>query len=209
MEVAKGLHTVLKGWLQRILVQKEEDNDIRNLCTEIFVTHILTEFLKTIVRDCMVSYNNHLINTHLINLETKPEWFVEVSPEGKVPVIKIDEKWISDSDVIVGLIEDKYHEPSLSTPPELTSVGSKIFPKFVAFLKSKDENHGTEQALLDELKVLDEHLKSNGPYINGDKIMAVDLGLAPKLYHFKVALGHFKKLTVPESLAHVHNYMKR
>ncbi|XP_071686394.1 glutathione S-transferase DHAR2-like [Rutidosis leptorrhynchoides] len=148
-------------------------------------------------------------STHLINLESKPEWFVEVNPEGKVPVIKIDdEKWISDSDVIVGLIEDKYPEPSLSTPPELTSVGSKIFPKFVAFLKSKDENDGTEQALLDELKALDEHLKSNGPYINGDKITAVDLGLAPKLYHLKVALGHFKKWTVPESLAHVHNYIK-
>lgn len=48
--------------------------------------------------------------------------FLEVNPEGKVPLIKFDEKWISDSDVIVGLIEEKYPEPSLSTPPELTSV---------------------------------------------------------------------------------------
>ncbi|XP_071732857.1 glutathione S-transferase DHAR2-like [Rutidosis leptorrhynchoides] len=147
-------------------------------------------------------------NTHLIDFSNKPEWFLEVNPEGKVPLIKFDEKWISDSDAIVGLIEEKFPEPSLLTPPELTSVGSKIFPKFIAFLKSKDENDGTEQALVDELKALDEHLKNNGPYINGDKITAVDLGLAPKLYHLEVALGHFKKWTVPESLNHVHNYIK-
>ncbi|XP_071712879.1 glutathione S-transferase DHAR2-like [Rutidosis leptorrhynchoides] len=71
-------------------------------------------------------------NTHLINLDTKPEWFVEGSPEGKVPFVVI-----------------------------LDCRGSKIFPKFVAFLKSKDENDGTEQALLDELKALDKHIKSS------------------------------------------------
>jgi hypothetical protein len=37
--------------------------------------------------------------------------------------------------------------------------GSKIFPSFVKFLKSKDPNDGTEQALLEELKALDGHLK--------------------------------------------------
>ena len=44
--------------------------------------------------------------------------------------------------------------------------------------------------------------------MNGEKITAVDLSLAPKLYHLEVALGHFKKWTVPEGLAHVHNYKK-
>lgn len=39
--------------------------------------------------------------------------------------------------------------------------GGKIFPTFVAFLKSKDASDGTEEALVTELKALDEHLKSN------------------------------------------------
>lgn len=38
--------------------------------------------------------------------------------------------------------------------------GSKIFPSFVKFLKSKDPNDGTEQALLEELEALDNHLKA-------------------------------------------------
>ncbi|EEF39337.1 glutathione S-transferase DHAR2 [Ricinus communis] len=144
---------------------------------------------------------------NLINLSDKPQWFLEISPEGKVPVIKIDDKWVADSDVIVGILEKKYPEPSLVTPPEFASVGSKIFPTFIKFLKSKDPNDGSEQALLDELKALDEHLKTHGPFIAGEKITALDLSLAPKLYHLEVTLGHFKKWTVPEDLTHVKNYL--
>ncbi|KAF2295975.1 hypothetical protein GH714_035477 [Hevea brasiliensis] len=115
---------------------------------------------------------------------------------------------VSDSDVIVGILEEKYPEPSLVTPPEFASVGSKIFPSFVKFLKSKDSNDGSEQALLEELKALEEHLKAHGPFIAGEKITAMELSLAPKLYHLEVALGHFKKWTVPENLPYVHNYME-
>ncbi|KAM0062542.1 putative glutathione dehydrogenase (ascorbate) [Helianthus debilis subsp. tardiflorus] len=61
-------------------------------------------------------------NTHLINLDNKPKWFLEVNSDGKVPLAKFDDKWISDSDVIVDLIEKKYPHPSLATPPELASV---------------------------------------------------------------------------------------
>ncbi|RVW49429.1 Glutathione S-transferase DHAR2 [Vitis vinifera] len=143
---------------------------------------------------------------HLINVNEKPQWFLEMNPEGKVPVIKVDDKWVPDSDVITGVLEEKHPSPPLAPPPEHS--GSKIFPAFVKFLKSKDPNDGSEQALLDELKALDDHLKDHGPYINGENICAVDLSLAPKLYHLQVALGHYKNWTIPESLSHVHNYMK-
>ncbi|XP_044509175.1 glutathione S-transferase DHAR2-like [Mangifera indica] len=145
---------------------------------------------------------------HYINTSDKPQWFLDVNPEGKVPVVKFDDKWVPDSDVIVGILE-KYPEPPLATPPEFASVGSKIFSTFIQFLKSKDTNDGTERALLEELNALDEHLKKHGgPFIAGEKITAVDLSLAPKLYHLEVALGHFKKWSVPASLPHVHNYIE-
>lgn len=75
-------------------------------------------------------------------------------------------------------------------------------------MKSKDPNDGTEQALLEELKALDDHLKAHGPFIAGEKITAVDLSLAPKLYHLEVALAHFKNWTIPDKLTHVLNYIK-
>ncbi|KAL3521025.1 hypothetical protein ACH5RR_019174 [Cinchona calisaya] len=82
---------------------------------------------------------------HIINFVDKPQWFLEVSPEGKVPLIKFDDKWIAESD---------------------------------------------------------------GPYVNGEKISAVDLSLAPKPYHIEIPLEHFKGWKIPENLIHLHNYLK-
>ncbi|KAL0762895.1 hypothetical protein Bca101_079046 [Brassica carinata] len=57
----------------------------------------------------------------MVDLSNKPEWFLKICAEGKVPVVKFDEKWVPDSDVITQTLEDKYHEPPLATPPEKAS----------------------------------------------------------------------------------------
>ncbi|KAI3996317.1 hypothetical protein MKX01_026785 [Papaver californicum] len=126
----------------------------------------------------------------------------------RAPVVKFDGKWVPDSDVITQTLEAKYPEPSLVTPLEYTSVWLKLFGSFVTFLKSKDASDDSEQELISELSALEDHLKAHGPYMNGENISDVDLGLAPKLYHLEVALGHFKRWSVPENLTHVKNYMK-
>ncbi|KAJ6849352.1 glutathione S-transferase DHAR3, chloroplastic-like [Iris pallida] len=144
----------------------------------------------------------------LVDLSNKPEWFLKISPEGKVPVAKLDENWVADSDVITQSVEEKYPDPPLTTPPEKATVGSKIFSSFIGFLKSKDPNDGTEQVLLAELSSFNDYIKENGPFINGDMISATDLSLAPKLYHMEIALGHYKNWSVPESLPYVKSYMK-
>nr|ACG46700.1 chloride intracellular channel 6 [Zea mays] len=118
----------------------------------------------------------------LVDLDNKPEWFLKISPEGKVPVFNGgDGKCIADSD---------------------------IFPAFITFLKSKDASDGSEKALLDELQALDEHLKAHGPYINGENVSAADLSMGPKLFHLQVALEHFKGWKIPENLTNVHAYTK-
>ncbi|KAL5076882.1 hypothetical protein RYX36_015866 [Vicia faba] len=146
--------------------------------------------------------------TKLVDLRNKPEWFLEISPEGKVPVINIDGKWVPDSDVITQILEEKYPSPPLATPPEKATVGSKIFSTFIGFLKSKDPNDGTEQALLNELSIFNDYLKENGPFINGKDISAADLSLGPKVYHLEIALGHYKKWAVPDSLNFLKSYLK-
>nr|AGT16325.1 dehydroascorbate reductase [Saccharum hybrid cultivar R570] len=144
----------------------------------------------------------------LVDLANKPDWLFEINPEGKVPIVKFEEKWIGDSDVITQTLEEKYPEPPLATPPEKASVGSKIFSTFIGFLKSKDPSDGTEEALLNELTSFDSYLKDNGPFINCGTISAADLSLGPKLYHMEIALGHYKNWSVPDSLSHVKTYMK-
>ncbi|KAL3524993.1 hypothetical protein ACH5RR_013365 [Cinchona calisaya] len=144
----------------------------------------------------------------LVDFANKPDWFLQISPEGKVPVIKLDDKWIPDSDVITQALEEKFPEPPLVTPPEKATAGSKIFSNFIGFLKSKDPSDGTEQALLDELTAFNDYLKDNGPLINGTKVSAADLSLGPKLYHLEISLGHYKKWSVPDSLPYLKSYMK-
>ncbi|XP_037465623.1 probable glutathione S-transferase DHAR2, chloroplastic [Triticum dicoccoides] len=144
----------------------------------------------------------------LVDLANKPDWLFTINPEGKVPIVKLEDKWVADSDVITQVLEEKYPQPSLATPPEKASIGSKIFSTFIGFLKSKDTNDGTEQTLLSELTSFDSYLKDNGPFINGGTISAADLSLAPKLYHMEIALGHYKNWSVPDALAHVKTYME-
>lgn len=102
--------------------------------------------------------------------------------------MKLDDKWIADSDVITQTVEEKFPEPPLLTPPEKASMyvyvlyppfvqfltfiahwwlvidmcsGSKIFSTYIGFLKSKDPNDGKEEALLNELSAFNDYIKEN------------------------------------------------
>ncbi|GJW11473.1 dehydroascorbate reductase 2 [Tanacetum coccineum] len=158
-------------------------------------------------------------NTHFINLDNKPEWFDRVNPDGILPFIKFGGKWYSNSDDIVEMIDEKHPNPSLHTPPRFASVGFKILPKVLKFLKSDGKKYSIEEALLDEQKELEQRLSKH--FVRhlflhilskqddrSREITAVDLSLAPKLYHLTVALRHFKEWNVPKKLTHVHKYIK-
>ncbi|GAQ81429.1 hypothetical protein KFL_000800080 [Klebsormidium nitens] len=145
----------------------------------------------------------------LIDLSNKPQWYLEANPAGKVPALKTADGWLADSDEITKKLEQDYPEPSLVTPPEKASVGSKIFPSFVGFLKSDDPQDGKQEALLTELEALDKALsEGEGPFIAGSKITQVDVALIPKLYHTKVALKALKGWEIPAKLENVHKYVK-
>jgi hypothetical protein len=47
---------------------------------------------------------------------------LKLNPDGKVPVIKFEENWVSDSDVITQALEEKFPDPPLAIPPEKASV---------------------------------------------------------------------------------------
>ncbi|KAI8539910.1 hypothetical protein RHMOL_Rhmol09G0219500 [Rhododendron molle] len=107
-------------------------------------------------------------------------------------------------DECFNITSSRQHYPSLTPPPDAAS----LYASLSLSIYSKDPSDGTEQALLDELKALDEHLKEHGPYTNGENVCAVDLSLAPMLYHLEVTLDHFKSWKIPESLTHLNNYIK-
>ncbi|RVW86110.1 Glutathione S-transferase DHAR3, chloroplastic [Vitis vinifera] len=79
--------------------------------------------MSLLTKDLLTLEEKHLpYEMKLVDLTNKPEWFLKISPGGTVPVMKLDEKWIADSDVIAQSLEEKYPDPPLGTPPEKASV---------------------------------------------------------------------------------------
>ncbi|GJP48101.1 hypothetical protein CLOM_g7382 [Closterium sp. NIES-68] len=145
----------------------------------------------------------------LVDTANKPQWFLDVNPEGKVPVVKTNDGWLADSDAITAALDAEFPQPPLATPEDKQSVGAGLFGAFVKFLKSKDAADGTEQALLGELSALEGALKtSGGPFVAGERVTAVDIALSPKLYHMTVTLPHYKNWHIPEEFTRVHAYIK-
>lgn len=75
---------------------------------------------------------------------------------------------------------------------------SGIFPKFVQFLTAKQEEEAEKQKVLEtELDELNKFLEGNGPYLGGDKFIAADAALSPKLHHIDVAAKALKVGSLP------------
>ena len=86
----------------------------------------------------------------------------------------------------------------------LVGRASGILPKFVQFLQSSGAEQGDKQKALEtELEELNSFLEAKGPYLGGEKIIAADLALSPRLYHIEVAAKALKvRSTKLEKLKH-------
>lgn len=146
--------------------------------------------------------------TKLVDLGNKPDWLLEINPLGKVPVLRTGEnEYMPDSDDICAFLEKEYPDQALGTPQGVKEVGSKVFPSFIAFLKSKDSSDGTEQELLEQLQALNDHLVKAGPFVGGQTVCTVDMALAPKLHQMDLVLKKFKNWEVPEEMKAVKKYI--
>jgi glutathione S-transferase len=66
-----------------------------------------------------------------VDLTDKPEWFLIISPLGQVPVIRHEDRFVSDSSVILEYLEDVYPIPRCGRAirkPALRSGSGPIMP---------------------------------------------------------------------------------
>lgn len=132
-----------------------------------------------------------------MDLDDKPQWFLDVNPAGSVPVMKelSTGKWIVDSGVIVDMLEDKFPEPSYGKIDQCPQVGMGIFGAFKEFAKAEkntEDEKEKEKKLVSELEEVNEFLKTTNPYLGGDSPCSTDLLVMPRLHHLRIALKHFK-----------------
>ena len=136
-----------------------------------------------------------------INLREKPDWFLEISPHGKVPVLNVDDTPLFESNAIAEYLDETF-EPQLHPADPIKRAKNRAWTDFlptfawgpglnnVSYCVSKEslpEALETAQKRVSHLEVAIAKERGNdGPYFNGDKLCLVDAAYAPFFQRFAI-----------------------
>jgi glutathione S-transferase len=122
-----------------------------------------------------------------IDLENPPVWFKDISPLGKVPVLKIGNQILFESSVIVEYLDEVYGESLHPSDPLLKAqnrswmeFGNECLMNGYNLIVQPDQQGFNDQrvAMLNKLDQLEKQL-SGTPFFNGDALSLVDLSFTP------------------------------
>lgn len=134
-----------------------------------------------------------------INLRDKPKWFLEISPHGKVPVLKVGDEVLFESNAIAEFLDETV-APRLHPADPIKRARNRAWTDFVPTFSAalgeityaKDRAAvvaGVEKAAgpLSRLEgALATERQGSGPYFNGGEISLVDAAYAPFLQRFTI-----------------------
>ena len=132
-----------------------------------------------------------------VNLQDKPDWFLEISPHGKVPVLKVDDEILFESNAIAEYL-DEMVEPRLHPADPIKRARNRAWtdfaPDFASALSSINyakTREDMEKAVAEAPKrlqrletALAEERGNDGPYFNGAELCLVDAAYAPFLQRY-------------------------
>lgn len=134
-----------------------------------------------------------------INLREKPDWFLAVSPHGKVPVLQVDDTSLFESSAIAEYLEEVV-EPHLHPADPLQRARHRAWTDYVPTFSSLLGNvyNCPEPDLLPSamekartgLERLENALAANqpdgAPFFAGDRLCLVDAAYAPFFQRFAI-----------------------
>ncbi len=128
-----------------------------------------------------------------IDLLNKPDWFLEISPHGKVPVLKVGDEILFESNAIAEYL-DEVVPPRLHPEDPLARAKNRAWTDFVPtfasaistihYSKSREEMEQAVADAKDKLAKVEGALAgrgNDGPYFNGPDLALVDAAYAPFL----------------------------
>ena len=78
--------------------------------------------------------------THNIALNSKPSWFLDLNPVGKVPTLKIDNDIFHESLILGDFLEEKYPTPRLTAEtPEQRAKDKMLVSEFETKVNKPEE----------------------------------------------------------------------
>ena len=134
-----------------------------------------------------------------INLREKPDWFLKISPHGKVPVLKVGDVNLFESNAIAEFVDETVGTPLHPADP-IKRAQNRAWTDFVPSFSSglsacyyaktaEEQKAGFEQAraVLAKLEEAIANQRGNdGPYFNGPALCLVDASYAPFFQRFAV-----------------------
>ena len=134
-----------------------------------------------------------------INLREKPDWFLKISPHGKVPVLLVDDQPLFESNAIAEYL-DEVVAPRLHPEDPVKRARNRAWtdfvPTFAAGLNGityapvdgdLDERVAAARKVVDRLEeALGRERDGDGPFFNGPDLSLVDAAYAPFLQRFAI-----------------------
>ena len=132
-----------------------------------------------------------------IDLSDKPDWFLKISPHGKVPVLVVDDQPLFESSAVAEYL-DEVEGPRLHPAEPIKRARNRAWTDFVPtfspglsgiyYTKTEAEMAKGLEAAPQRLGKLEEAIANergnDGPYFNGDTLCLVDAAYAPFLQRF-------------------------
>lgn len=148
------------------------------------ISFVLCPFVQ---RSVIVLREKHMeFGITYIDLADPPAWFRDISPMGKVPLLRVGRDVLFESAVIMEYL-DEITPPSLQPVDALQKAKNRAWTEFASGLfgtqyrlgMARDEAEFTRERdiLAADLARLEPHVR--GPYFNGGEFALVDAGFAP------------------------------
>jgi glutathione S-transferase len=151
-----------------------------------------------------------------IDLAEPPDWFLELSPLGKVPVLKVDDEVLFESAVINEYL-DEITGGELQPSEPLARAKNRAWIEFASNMlgnlymmkMSKDEERYNKyrDSLVSQFHRIEKRL-GDGPWFNGEEFSLADTAFAPLFQQNSVA-GNKLSVLDPESMPKVNAWAQR
>ncbi|AMO54830.1 glutathione S-transferase [Endozoicomonas montiporae] len=136
-----------------------------------------------------------------IDLENKPDWFLQISPTGKVPVLRINGKDILFESAVINEYLDEITPPSLHPEDPLEKARNRAWIEFgstilmtgyrLRMAKDSDTYDSEHANLMQLLQQLEEQLDGKS-FFNGNQFSLADAAFAPVFRSIVFLDRHFK-----------------
>lgn len=130
----------------------------------------------------------------VVDLGNKPQWFLEISPLGRTPVLTVGDAALFESTAILEYLEETQPNPLHPTDPVERArhrawivFGAEVLDTIAGFYSARDAVtfEAKRATLRRHFELLEDHL-SAGPWFSGADFSLVDVAFGPVFRYFDV-----------------------